>query len=159
MTIEGLHAGFLESWLSLFFHTCILGPINERLTGGRNTALWLEKPAPCWCSVGNEGINLGISLQESTSWMVYRGHSISHSLLSASKGPRVSLDFSKAAVGLRHPRHPGRELAVMCRLPIHCPQPLDVCPFERLVWLEIILHCCWDVFGFLSFGVLFILGF
>ena len=34
----------------------------------------------CWCSVGNEGRNLGIPLKETTSWMVYRRHSISHSL-------------------------------------------------------------------------------
>ena len=37
-----------------------------------------------WCS-GKEGMNLGIPFKKTTSWMVYGGHSVSHSLLSNSK--------------------------------------------------------------------------
>ena len=33
-------------------------------------------PFTCWCTVGNVGVNLEVPSKESTSWTVYKGHSL-----------------------------------------------------------------------------------
>ena len=61
--------------------------LEEAGVNGNQPSAQLELFA-CWCSALNEGMNLEIPLKEATRWMVYRGHSIPHSL---SSGPIANL--------------------------------------------------------------------
>ena len=50
---------------------------------------------PCWCSIGNVEMNPGIPLKEATSWMLYKGHSIPHTLpIAPARIPKTWIPFS-----------------------------------------------------------------
>ena len=64
----------------------------------------------CWCAGGNVGMNPGFVLKETTR-MVYRGHSISHSL---STSKPTLLDFGRCSGGLARSMHGRTDAAWSC---------------------------------------------
>ena len=82
----------------------------------------------CWCSVGNEGMNLVVPLKETTSWMVY-SHSISHSLHLSHR----SQEFHGFCWVARRSRHLGGTAGPRAagRTPSQAEPPRAECPPRR----------------------------
>ena len=53
--------------------------VSVSMDGTGDISGHVQKAPTCWCSVGNEGMNLGIPRKEARKHLLSRGHSISHS--------------------------------------------------------------------------------